>query len=73
MSIMKCLDEVGSRALLILGPDELGSILPALKADRFFKDQEFKSAILAANAAEFISEMPEKGKDISWASWIKFI
>ena len=31
-----------------------------LKADRFFKDQEFKSAILAANAAEFISEMPEK-------------
>ena len=45
MSIMKCLDEVGSRALLILGPDKLGSILPALKADWFFKDQEvrFKS------------------------------
>ena len=33
MSLMKCLDEVGSRALLILGPDKLGSILPALKAD----------------------------------------
>ena len=43
MSIMKCLDEVGSRALLILGPDKLGSILPALKADRFFKDQVVRS------------------------------
>ena len=37
MSIMKGLDEVSSRALLILGPDKLGSILPALKADWFFK------------------------------------
>ena len=47
MSIIKCLDEVGSRALLILGPDELGSILPALKVlsdklDGFAVDPYFR-------------------------------